>query len=371
MTVLSNRLLRALLFILAVVGSGCGADDRRPPATGKEGVITIVMSDENWGGSIGETVRDQLAKPVETLPLPEPAFTLEQFDLTTSDLFRKVIQQRKYILFAATLDEESNVAAYIKSGLDENALERIRSGGSGVMQRPDAWYRNQLVVYTVAPTKEQLIEQITDKGDDLRYVFDEATRDRLTERMFRRMRQTQLEEMLMEKHDFAVNVQHDYFIAQDTLSFIRMRRVLSDTWRELFIYYIDNASPDMLTEEWILATRDSLTEQFVRGTYDGSYVKIDRRRPITQDNISFLGRFAYETRGLWHMTEDAMGGPLLNYTFYDEQQRRIYMIDGMVFAPAFNKREFLRQVEAVAYTFRSSRDESKSDAGASDQAAGL
>jgi len=369
MTVPSVRLLPTVLFILAVVvASGCGADDRRPPATGKEGVITVVMSDENWDGSIGETVRDELAKPVETLPVPEPAFALEQFDLTTSDLFRKVIQQRKYVLFAATLDEESNVATYIKSGLDENTLERIRSGESGVMQRPDAWYRNQLVVYTVAPTKEQLIEQITDKGDDLRYVFDEATRDRLTERMFRRMRQTQLEEVLMDKHDFAVNVQHDYFIAQDTLNFIRMRRVLSETWREVFIYYIDDANPDMLTEEWILAKRDSLTEQFVRGTYDGSYVKIDRRRPVTQDNISFLGRFAYETRALWHMTEDAMGGPLLNYTFYDEQQRRIYMIDGMVFAPAFNKREFLRQVEAIAYTFRSRRDEMKADAGASEQA---
>ena len=50
--------------------------------------------------------------------------------------------------------------------------------------------------------------------------------------------------------------------------------------------------------------------------------------------------------------EYGMGGPFVNYTFYDESTERIYMIDGMVFAPGFDKREFLRHVEAIAHTFR-------------------
>jgi hypothetical protein len=352
-----KKSLLPFLILVIIWASGCGADDRRPPATGKEGVISIVMSDEQWGGVVGDAVRAEMAKPIDTFPVSEPAFTLEQFDLTTSDLFRKVIRKRKYVIFAATLDEESNVAEYIRSGLDEDTLAKIRSGESGVLQRQDPWYRNQLVVYLVAPTREALATQIMEKGEDLRYVFNEATRERLTEHMFRRMRQTDLEEVLMEGHDFAVNVQHDYFIAQDTMNFIRMRRVLSDTWREVFIYYIEDADPSLLDEEWILATRDSLTEKFVRGTFDGSYVKIDRRRPITSENINFLDRYGFETRALWHMTEDAMGGPVVNYTFYDQTQGRIYMIDGMVFAPSFNKREFLRQVEAIAYTFRTRQEE--------------
>jgi hypothetical protein len=220
------------------------------------------------------------------------------------------------------------------------------------MQRQNAWYRKQLVVYAIAPTAADLIADVHAQGENLRYAFNEATRERLAERMFQRMRQEDLEQTLMDGHEFAVNVQHDYFIAQDTTNFVRLRRVLSDTWREFFVYYVDNADPTDLTPEWILATRDSLTEKFVRGTYEDSFVKVDTRRPITSENISFLDRFGYETRALWHMTGDAMGGPLLNYSFYDEDQRRIYMIDGMVFAPQFNKREFLRQIEAIAHTFR-------------------
>jgi hypothetical protein len=261
----------------------------------------------------------------------------------------------------ASLDEDSSVGRYIQARLDSTAISSIQAGTSGIMKRPNAWYRKQLVVYLIAPTAEDLITDIHAQGDNLRYAFNEATRDRLTEHMFRRMRQEDLEQVLTDGHRFAVNVQHDYFIARDTTNFVRLRRVLSDTWREIFVYYVDNANPNDLTPEWIIATRDSLTEKYVRGTFEGSYVEIDQRRPVTSENIDFLGRFGYETRGLWHMTGDAMGGPLLNYSFYDEGQRRIYMIDGMVFAPAFNKREFLRQMEAIAYTFRTKAEQTASN----------
>lgn len=52
-----------------------------------------------------------------------------------------------------------------------------------------------------------------------------------------------------------------------------------------------------------------------------------------------------------------MGGAFVNYAFYDEPTKRIYLIDGMVFAPGFKKREFLRHMEAIAHTFRTQEDE--------------
>jgi len=57
-----------------------------------------------------------------------------------------------------------------------------------------------------------------------------------------------------------------------------------------------------------------------------------------------------------------MGGPFVNYTFYDETSGRLYMIDGMIFAPGYDKREFLRQMEAIAHTFRTVPFEGELDA---------
>ncbi len=353
-----------LLVLGGLAGSGCNAGDRRPIANGREGTITVVVDSTTWEGPIGEAIRNELGQYIETLPVPEPSFSLERLNLNPQVL-DKIIKKKKYVIFAAALNEPTSVGQFMRASLDSASTQVISNGRSVVIQRPDLWYRKQLVVYATGPSPEALAQEIRSHGDVLRYAFNEQTRDRLTEDMFRRKRQTEMEVDLMEKHDFAVNIQHDYFLAQDTLytagvqpiNFIRYRRVLTDTWREISIAYIENGDPSDITPEWVIATRDSLWETFVRGTYEGSYVMIDQRRPLESENINFLNRFAYETRALWRMTGDAMGGPILNYTFYDEAQRRIYMIDGMVFAPKYNKREFLRQVEAIAYTFRTRQDE--------------
>ncbi|MXX58593.1 MAG: DUF4837 family protein [Rhodothermaceae bacterium] len=56
---------------------------------------------------------------------------------------------------------------------------------------------------------------------------------------------------------------------------------------------------------------------------------------------------------LWH------GGTFVSYAFYDEPTRRLYLIDGMVFAPNYSKREFVRQMEVIAYTFRTLEEEQR------------
>jgi len=194
--------------------------------------------------------------------------------------------------------------------------------------------------------------------------------------MFEKGQQPDIEARIMERHGFAVNVQHDYFVAIDTTDFVWLRRVLSDTWRSLFIYYEDNADPSDLTPEWIYEKRDALTKKYVQGNM-GGYVTIDYRRPLETENINFLDHYGFETRGLWHMVgEDengdtipfGMGGGFLTYAFYDQETSRIYLIDGMVFAPGYAKREFLRQMEVIAYTFRSQAGEAAANQAATQQA---
>jgi len=179
--------------------------------------------------------------------------------------------------------------------------------------------------------------------------------------MFRRGRQPEVEERLLRDHAFMVKVQHDYLIAEDTTNFVWLRRILSDTWRSLFVHYVEYADPRVISPAWIYAQRDSLARAYLQGNV-GGYVQTDRRQALETHEVDFRDRYALETRGLWHMVGPdnsgeivsyGMGGPFVNYTIYDEESGRIYMIDGMVFAPGFEKREFLRQLEVIAYTFRS------------------
>lgn len=365
-----------VLLLAAIVLAGCEGfldGDYRPRATGQEGEIMVVMDSTHWDTGLGDAVRQNIGPYVETLPTPERSFDLRQVNLASDRIF-DMVRRHKNVVFVAPLSDETPVANFLRSRLSDNVLQAALDGTPVVVPREDLWRRSQRVYYVTAGNTEQLIEAIVERGSDIRSTFHEITLDRMEREMFEKERQFNLEDTLMQRHNFAVNVQHDYQIAIDTTvdsrSFIWMRRVLTDTRRELMIHYEEGMSPEEITPEWIYATRDSLTEEYLRGNVAG-FVRTDYRRPLNTEETDFLGRYGYTTRGLWHfvrrpdegegLREMGGGGPFVNYTFYDQESGRVYMIDGSVFAPEYGKRDFLRQMEVIARTFRTQTDEESDD----------
>jgi hypothetical protein len=57
------------------------------------------------------------------------------------------------------------------------------------------------------------------------------------------------------------------------------------------------------------------------------------------------------TQGLWRMDDKSMGGPFINYTFYDEASKRIYMLDGSIYAPKYYKKRLIQQVDVLLQSF--------------------
>ncbi|MES3629135.1 MAG: DUF4837 family protein [Longimonas sp.] len=365
-----------VLLLAATVLAGCEGfldGDYRPRATGQEGEIMVVMDSTHWDTGLGDAVRQNIGPYVETLPTPERSFDLRQVNLASDRIF-DMVRRHKNVVFVAPLSDETPVANFLRSRLSDDVLQAALDGTPVVVPREDLWRRSQRVYYVTAGNTEQLIEAIVERGPDIRSTFHEITLDRMEREMFEKERQFDLEDTLMQRHNFAVNVQHDYQIAVDTTvdqrSFIWMRRVLTDTRRELMIHYEEGMSPEEITPEWIYATRDSLTEEYLRGNVAG-FVRTDYRRPLNTEETDFLGRYGYTTRGLWHfvrrpdegegLREMGGGGPFVNYTFYDQESGRVYMIDGSVFAPEYGKRDFLRQMEVIARTFRTQADEESDD----------
>ena len=336
----------------------------KPTAIGPEGRMVVVIDSSQWNGEVGAMLRQTVGGPIFTLPAPEPAFELSQGVLNSNQSF-EVIKRQKNVLIVAPLSDTTTVAQFLSSRLDAGAREMVQSGLSAVVPRENLWSRGQLVAYITAATPEELTGAIQDKAEDILYTFNKKTRERLADDMFEKGRQFDVEQQLLDTHDFAVNIQHDYLIATDTTNFVWLRRIIStESWRSLFVYYEEDGNPNDLTPEWIIAKRDSLSKAYIQGNVIG-YAQIDQRRPLTVENIDFLGYYGFEARGLWHMVAEGedgyeplgMGGPFLSYAFYDEKSGRNYFIDGMIFAPNYPKREFLRQLEVIAYTFRPKTEE--------------
>jgi len=356
--------------------SACDGD-YRPRAIGKEGQLTVVMDSSHWTGPVGEAFRAHVTPWIETLPQPERTFELRHLELSSERTYES-IQDLKNVVVVAPLSDTSNEANFLRRRLSDQARQAIQDGQTAVVGKPNLWRRSQRVFFVTAATPEALSRVLEERGGEMQSTFQSVTLQRMKREMYDDARQFALEDTLMTRHGFAVNVQHDFQIAIDTTAgnsgFVWLRRVLAQTRREFFVYYEDNASPDQLTPEWIYAKHDSLTRRHLRGNVSG-FVRIDYRRPLNTEQTSVLDRYGYESRGLWHLvkpdeTEGEFisvggGGPFVAYAFYDRASDRIYLLHGSVFAPDFDKLQFLRQMEVMASTFRTraeqQRDESTDD----------
>ena len=93
--------------------------------------------------------------------------------------------------------------------------------------------------------------------------------------------------------------------------------------------------------------RDLFTLDHIEGFRDSSYMAVYKEYIPNTKEINLANTYTIEYRGLWNMKNDFMGGPFIHYTLVDERRQRVINIDGFVYAPKFNKREYLRELEAI------------------------
>ena len=55
----------------------------------------------------------------------------------------------------------------------------------------------------------------------------------------------------------------------------------------------------------------------------------------------------YATFGKWEVLNDFMAGPFLNYAIEDVSNNRWIVVEGFVYAPSVNKRDYMFELEAV------------------------
>jgi hypothetical protein len=68
--------------------------------------------------------------------------------------------------------------------------------------------------------------------------------------------------------------------------------------------------------------------------------------------VNFNGKYALMTQGLWRFENGSGGGPFISYTFFDEETRRIYILDGSIFAPKYFKKDLIQSVDVLLHSFK-------------------
>ena len=119
----------------------------------------------------------------------------------------------------------------------------------------------------------------------------------------------------------------------------------------VFVFKYPGTGDDALSVERIIRESNAVLKQNVPGPVEDSYM-ITAPLPDPQlKYIKYNKRDFAEVRGLWEVQNDYMGGPYVIHAFYDKDGENVIVLLGFVYAPKYDKRNYLRQVESIMYSF--------------------
>lgn len=331
-----------LAFVLAaltlVFYAGC---ERQPQTLGSFDRI-IVLCDSTLYRNIEPELSAALQREILT-PQPEYLFTLvnrEPGDISDLKRYRN-------LLLVGTLESTGTTKGLLDQMLTEKARASVANGENVMFQKTNAWSKDQLLGVLVARDVESLKSRIVEEKDRLFDMFDSHTREVLGRTLYSGHEKKDIEKQLLERHGWAVRVQHDYFVAIDSADarFVWLRRLGPQRW--LSVYYEEVDDPSILSKEWIIETRNRLGREF----WNGDVIVENDDIKANESKVNFNDRYAIQVDGIWENEKMVVGGPFRSYGFYNESDGRLYLIDLAVLAPGERKFPYLRQLEAMAFTF--------------------
>ena len=108
---------------------------------------------------------------------------------------------------------------------------------------------------------------------------------------------------------------------------------------------------DMMSPENLIAANRKMLMENVPGMFENTYMTLSNYAAPTVKYMKYKGLQFAEIRGLWEVHNDYMGGPFVTHVFYSPDGKYMIGLEGFVYAPKFDKRHYLRQVEAIIYSF--------------------
>ncbi len=324
----------SILLLALIVFTNCSDQNgtrKLPRHSGEPGEVLIVMPEKQWEGAIGDSLRAELQQYYPQLPQGEPSFSLLQF--TSAQMSKMLNVHRNIIEITIGLDAE---------GRNKVAYER------------DKWSDDQLVFKVYATDEEEFYKLLKTDFPKIEALINSKEINRIQSN-YKKFGNDDLENIVEKNYGISLYLPDDFKVAKDTGNFMWLRRervkymgnTPHDITQGLFIFTYPYSSDSALTEANALAVRDSILKMYVPGPKPGTYMTTEYRYPPSTEVIDLNGKYSLLTRGLWKTENYFMGGPFMSLTTTSRDDRSIISVSGFVFAPKFDKREYIREIESI------------------------
>ena len=338
------------LYILILVLASCGFIvydcGTMGTAVGDNDIVYVFADSADWP-LYQEPLNTIFGKYVRT-PIMEREYLLEWVPFEKFGAYKK----SKNIFILGRLNSKDPVSEDVKSLLNKDIMEGVKTGKYFYIPKKNVWAYNQYVLFFVANSVDDMIQKIIDLGELAYQDFRKYYFTRLRDEMFEHMEQKKLESYIADNFPFTMRVQHDYFIADESFkeNYVWIRRLDPD--RSILVHWLTKPDSFQLTSRWIIDERNRLAQK----VYHGDKVVEDETKAYS---INFKGWNAIKLEGTWSNDSLQVGGPFRDITFIDPNLDRIYMLDYYVQAIGKRKVPYLDQLEVLIYTFNVQKEPAK------------
>lgn len=320
-----------LVFSLISVLFGCKEKSLRqnllPGVSGKAGELVIIIDDQLWKGECGDFLHELYQQDMPALPQSEPLFNVVHIPHKAySDIFKI----HRNLLFIKVNDEFK--AAKISVSENLNA-------------------QPQTVVEVTAPNEKVLFTLLASNGDKLLSIFEQAERKRL-ENNYTRYAEHAVMDKVKKKAGIDITIPKGYTYDLDTNNFIWVSHETPEISQGIFIYSYPYSDTSEFSHQALLNKHNEILKSYVNGPTPGSFMTTETQVETVYASYLHNNEYTAELRGLWKVEGDFMGGPFMSISKLDKKNGRIVTVEGYVYAPKFNKRNYIRQIEAILFSMK-------------------
>ena len=327
-----SKLTLVLFGVLAIL-TGCKSKNRNllPNVSGKAGEVMVVIEREDWEGVAGVAIRESLADDTPYLAQREPLFNLSN---VPPGSFNNMFKMHRNLLLVNVNPQNTT---------------------TGVVYKGNVWARPQAVVQINAADTDQAGNLFKENADVIAEYFEQSERDRIIENS-KLYEEKELQEPLKDLTGGFLHFPTGYRLKKWTDSFVWIADEKQYTMQTVMAYKFP-VRKDPFSAANLVAERDSVMQANVPGMFEGSYMTTSTAFPPVTKSLRYRGRDFVEMRGFWEVYGDFMGGPFVSHAFYSPDGKEIIVLEAFVYAPRYDKRQYLRQVESVLYSFEWKKDE--------------
>ena len=279
------------------------------------------MKEKDWVSKLGESTRNIIGDIFQGLPIDEPNF---KFFHTAPKQFRGFSRHSRNILY-----------------FQKDTTNRFRI-------YKDLYSKPQLFFLIQGEDEDILINYLNENKS---LIINTIKNGERIEKIRRMKKSPSKANVLREKMRIDIIYPSVYKKVKDTINFVWLeKQILKGTLNIISYRLPASALSDSPKLTEVIRIRDSIGKLYIPGRHKGTHMITERDYKPYFYKLESEKKITFQTKGIWEVKNDFMGGPFINYISKDKKSNEWVVVEGFAFAPSVSKRDYMFELNSILST---------------------